>query len=172
MNHDDEHSHGITCGRCGRSFQTMYLFGLYAPIARTARRNARAMASRYAVSPPAGSLTSPPRTASRGKVAPAPPQSPALSADFSATAFVAERTGPILNLDRQAPAPHTPVGPPRVRLPTWLVRQDSSQHSLHSRAPRTMPVPDPSPLADTYSAAVLSLWGDADEAATKKCVPC
>ena len=31
-----------------------------------------------------------------------------------------------------------------------------------------MPVPDPSPLADIYSPAVLGLWGESDEAATKK----
>jgi len=31
-----------------------------------------------------------------------------------------------------------------------------------------MPVPDPSPLAGTYSEAQLKLWGDADEVATKK----
>jgi len=31
-----------------------------------------------------------------------------------------------------------------------------------------MPPPDPSPLADTYSAAVLALWGAKDEEATMK----
>ena len=31
-----------------------------------------------------------------------------------------------------------------------------------------MPPPSPSPLADVFSADVLALWGDADEAATKK----
>ena len=31
----------------------------------------------------------------------------------------------------------------------------------------TMPPPEPSLLADTYSAAVLTLWGDKDEEATK-----
>jgi dsRNA-specific ribonuclease len=30
-----------------------------------------------------------------------------------------------------------------------------------------MPPPEPSLLADTYSAAVLTLWGDKDEEATK-----
>ena len=51
------------------------------------------------------------------------------------------------------------------RRDTWRHRQ-RRQELLDARA--AMPVPDPSPLADKYSEAVLALWGESDEEATKK----